>query len=69
MQFQVLSNSMANALQVQNLFYTEATRKFIRYVDRIFDCLNVSKVGIKVKDDLKPFRDVNDERFEVLCYT
>lgn len=59
---------MANALEMQNKFYTQSTRTFIRYINRVFDCLNVSKIGVSVKDDLRPYRDINDERYKVFLF-
>ena len=42
----------------------EETIRFIQIFDRAFDCLNVSKFG-DAKPDRKPYRDVNDPRFQV----
>ncbi|CAH1263937.1 THAP9 [Branchiostoma lanceolatum] len=63
---QVLSNTMSCTLASQGRHDTEGTRKFIGMMDRFFDCLNVksARQGDRTrKDDLKPYRDVEDARF------
>uniref|UniRef100_A0A7M5VCI7 Transposable element P transposase n=1 Tax=Clytia hemisphaerica TaxID=252671 RepID=A0A7M5VCI7_9CNID len=66
---QVLSNSVALALDKQNLQSTTSTRKYIRKMDRFFDCLNGWSLFIgqrRNKDDLKPYFEVTDKRFKFL---
>lgn len=66
---QVLSVSVANLLQQMKWVGTEETITFIRKVNEFFDILNgnYSFEGIRKKnDDLKPFKDVNDDRFKAL---
>ena len=63
-----MSESVAKALESQNLPYTIATRKFIQLMDTFFDCLNVSFIykGQKIrKEALLPYYDVLDWRFQV----
>eukprot|EP00111_Clytia_hemisphaerica_P017378 TCONS_00051407-protein len=66
---QVLSNSVALALDKQNLQSTTSTQKYIRKMDRFFDCLNGWSLFIGQrtnKDDLKPYFEVTDKRFKFL---
>ena len=63
-----MSQSVANALEMQDRFYTTSTRKFIRTFDRTFDCLNVSKIKQVVKIDLKPYFNMGDPRFQVVYF-
>jgi len=66
---QVLSSSVANALE---LFYDDRVTEtvlFIRHMDRFFDCLNVhnkDQSGRKRNKYLEVFSDVQDERLEYL---
>lgn len=65
---QVMSETVACALEVLNREATQQTRLFIRMMDKFFDCLNVKskKIGErKRKDFLKPYTTPLDERFEV----
>ena len=65
---QVMSESVACALEKLDRYRTRETRKFIRMVDKFFDCLNGRgpKVALlKRKDDLSPYTDPKDKRFEV----
>ncbi|XP_071483429.1 uncharacterized protein [Diadema antillarum] len=66
---QVLSATMANALESQGLEETESTRYIIRMMDLFFDCLNVSSVCAgkkKRKPSLEPYRSADDWRFTFL---
>ena len=63
---QVLSASTANILNYYYPGNTDATAEFCRYMDKFFDCLNVRNQyegDMKNKEFLKPYRDINDERF------
>ena len=65
---QVLSESVALALDKQNLKSTTATREYIRKIDRFFDCLNGWSLFIgnrRNKPDLSPYWVVTDRRFRV----
>jgi len=47
---------------------TTETKKFVLMFDKLFDCLNVRDLHQwvhKLKPDLKPYRKVDDKRFEV----
>ena len=66
-----MSSTTAKCLEEQNLFYTKQTAKFVETFDRVFDCLNVTKLNEHItsrKPDLAPYRDVDDPRFEVLFH-
>ena len=67
---QVLSRTTASGLESQGRHDTSGTVKFLRMIDRVFDCLNVSHFNqnTKGKPECKEYRDVNDWRFEVLIY-
>ena len=65
---QVMSESVACALEFMDNDSTQQTRVFIRMVDRFFDYLNVKspKVALrKRKDSIAPYKTPNDERFKV----
>ena len=62
---QVLSATVANALEYYGDDETSETRNFIGHFDRFFDCLNVrctSESVYKRKPDLRPYRDPSDSR-------
>ena len=66
---QVLSTTVANALEMVYGDRTSATTEFIRHMDKFFDCLNVRNLNEgqqKRKDNLKPFTDPNDPRLDYL---
>ncbi|VDH96810.1 Hypothetical predicted protein [Mytilus galloprovincialis] len=66
---QILSSSVANALQLKGNPETESTQLFIRMFDKFFDCLNVSntKSGIfQRKPTCAPYTNINDWRFKWL---
>ena len=66
---QVLSETVASALQVLSKDDTVETRLFIRMMDRFFDCLNVKSPcqGImERKQYRRPYSSPNDHRFKVL---
>ena len=53
-------------LAEQGLQSTHSLQKFIRLIDKFFDCLNVSRyVNRTNKDDLKPYTSPEDPRFKV----
>ena len=66
---QVLSQSVANVLRNYYPDDTHATATFCENLDKCFDCANVRNQteGItKRRENLMPFRDINDHRFEWL---
>ena len=65
---QVLSETVASALQFLDDDNTCETRKMIRMMDIFFDCLNVKNPlehKLKRKDSRAPYCKVNDWRFKV----
>ena len=69
--FQIMSESVACALEVLDSDSTQQTRVFIRMIDRYFDCLNVKSPmtgQLKRKENLLPYKSVKDEQFKV-CTT
>ena len=65
---QVLSETVASALQVLTKDDTVETRLFIRMMDCFFDCLNVKspRQGIlERKEYRRPYSSHNDHRFKV----
>ena len=65
---QVLSNSVAEALELENHPGTKETRRFVRTFNRFFDMLNVRslKEGVfKRQPDKLPYRSVDDGRLKV----
>ena len=68
MSYQVLSNSVANALHLTGGEDATATAEFVEYFDKFFDCLNVGDF-ISGKHSLNPFKDpyrsANDSRLKV----
>jgi len=68
---QVLSSSMANCLRSQGLHYTHSTISFVEMFDKVFDCMNVSRLVNKssmTKPELNPYTSANDWRFKFLQY-
>lgn len=64
---QVMSESVATVMSNFGNPEASGTANFIQMVDKFFDCLNVRhpKEGErKLKDSLKPYRTINDPRFE-----
>ena len=60
---------MANALEYFGDPQTRETERFIRHMDRFFDCLNVrsfSESYQKRKDDLRPYISSDDSRLQVV---
>ena len=64
---QVLSKSVAEAMEYYDDNDTVETRKFVRTFDRFFDMLNTRSLeeGIYKKPDLLPYRKIDDTRFKV----
>ena len=61
---------MANALKFYGNPDTTETERFVRTIDKFFDCLNVRSPNEyirKRKENLKPYTDVEDERLSVSC--
>uniref|UniRef100_A0A7M6DPD0 Uncharacterized protein n=1 Tax=Clytia hemisphaerica TaxID=252671 RepID=A0A7M6DPD0_9CNID len=63
---QVLSKTVADMLAEQDLADTKSTEKFIRLIDKFFDCLNVTARGKNRKADRSSYESANDSRFEWL---
>ena len=67
---QVMSETVASALEFLDNDRTKETRRFIRMVDRFFDYLNVRSPlahQLKRKGSIAPYRSPTDHRFKVLC--
>ena len=68
---QVMSESVASALEFVDNDATQQTRLFIRMIDRFFDLLNVKGpqvAKLKRKDSLVPYTRPSDEQFKVSIY-
>ena len=68
MTLQVLSESVANALEFYGDAKTTETVKFCHTFGKFFDCLNVrnkSEYIKKKKPNLKPYTNPEDERLKV----
>ena len=68
---QVMSESVASALEFVDNDATQQTQLFIRMIDRFFDLLNVKGpqvAKLKRKDSLAPYTRPSDERFKVSIY-
>ncbi|XP_070545584.1 uncharacterized protein [Ptychodera flava] len=66
---QVLSRSVANAIEASGCQQVTETVKFIRMFNKFFDCLNVRSINECTRTgnpDVRPYTDVNDPRFEWL---
>ena len=62
---------MANAFKYYGDPSTTEMEKFVRAIDKFFDCLNVrslSEWAIKRKPNRKPYTTPQDERFKVYSY-
>ena len=63
---QVLSETVTNVLFTTGPADTNATAKLCLMMNRFFDCLNVRNTEehkVKLKEFLKPYKDVNDAQF------
>ena len=68
---QVLSNSVAEALALDGDPSTTETQRFVRMFNRFFDLLNVRSLSESIrhrKPDVRPYRDLSDERLKVHNY-
>ena len=68
MHYQVLSSSVASAMQYYGDNQMKETIRFVTTVDKFFDCLNTRhpREGfIKRKPDLNPYTSPIDERLKV----
>ena len=68
---QVMSESVASALEFVDNDATQQTRLFIRMIDRFFDLLNMKGpqvAKLKRKDSLAPYTRPSDEQFKVSIY-
>ena len=66
--FQVLSESVARALEFYGDAETSETKMFVQIFDKFFDCLNVRNLDEhrkKRKPNLRPYTSPNDERLTV----
>lgn len=65
---QVLSASVANALEHHGDTDSTETAKFVRLFDRFFDCFNVRSTEESIKKrkpDMRPYKDPTDSRLSV----
>ena len=65
---QVLSNSVAEAMKLDDDPATKETQRFVHMFNRFFDMLNVRSVRESVlhrKPDVQPYRNPDDERLKV----
>ena len=65
----MISESVANALEFYGDESTTETQKFVRNMDKFFDCLNVRNLDEHIKKrkpNLKPYTDISDPRFKVM---
>lgn len=65
---QVLSNSVAKALQLEGRPDTTETARFCEIFNKFFDCLNVrcqEECVKRRKPDMRPFREETDPRLHV----
>jgi len=65
---QVLSNSVAEALAMEDKPYLKETERFVRKFNKFFDLFNVRSLTEYIKQrkpDLEPYRDVEDKRLKV----
>ena len=64
----MLSSTVADALTLMGNEDISAT--FLRMMDAFFDCMNVRNVTdheTRRKENLRPYRSPNDERFKLQC--
>lgn len=65
---QVLSESVANALEFYGDLQTRETQRFVRIFDKFFDCLNgrnLDEYRKRRKPNLRPYYSETDERLSV----
>ncbi|XP_071945700.1 uncharacterized protein [Antedon mediterranea] len=66
---QILSSSVAHALEIQGRHDTKSLIHFIKYMNKFFDCLNVSRVERRrnnINENLLEYRSVDDSRLKWL---
>lgn len=63
--WQVLSNSVANALELKKCEEYESTIEFIRKLNKAFDILNVKTSGESMNVDKRPLTSPEDPRLKV----
>ena len=64
----MLSKSVAEAFSREGNVGLRETERFVRNMDRFFDCMNVrdfNEAIYKRKPDLRPYRSPNDPRLSV----
>ena len=68
--YQVLSGHVDSALKDQGRPDTQGTIKLVEMIDKVFDCMNVSRKGQdrKGKKELREYSSVNDWRFKVCLF-
>lgn len=67
----MLSTSIAHYFTYFNEEGTDEVQQFVQLFDKFFDCVNVrddQQWRRKRKPDLKPYRSLDDERFEVSIF-
>ena len=65
---QVLSESVSNALTLTGGSSVEETAKFVKLMDKFFDCMNVHNFshGVQARKPFQvPYRSGKDKRLEV----
>ena len=65
--FYILRQTVSKGLEDQARHDTTGTMTFVEIFDKVFDCLNVSRLNqhLKGKSEMRQYTDVNDWRFEV----
>ncbi|XP_070562112.1 uncharacterized protein [Ptychodera flava] len=67
----VLSESVANAIDVFGPEEAKETANFVRHMDKFFDCLNVRSTEEHIKKrkpNLAPYENIDDPRLELLIH-
>ena len=70
MPVQVLSNSVAEALAMENKPHLSETVRFVKTFNKFFDLLNVrslTEAQIHRNPNVRPYRSVDDDRFKVIA--
>jgi len=65
---QVLSKTVADAMEFYGIPDTKETIRFVRMFDKAFDCLNgrnLTECKLRRKPDLRPYRRCDDPRLQV----
>ena len=69
-EMQVMSESVATALEYLDNDATQQTHLFIRMINKFFDCLNCKgpqMARLKRNNDIAPYRRPSDQWFKVKC--